>query len=88
MAKKRRNRRRLPGGRRTHNRRRSDIWMSFGKFAGLVGSGTAAVLGQAELIGEPTRHYVTIIAIASTAVWAYLLGPENMKAVLEKIRKL
>jgi hypothetical protein len=90
MAKRpQRNRRHRNKTRRIiHGRRRSDIWMSLGKLAGVIGSATVATLGQAELIGEPTRHYVTIIAISSTAVWAFLLGPENVKVILGKIGHL
>lgn len=32
-----------------------------------------AVLGQAELIGEPWRHYVTIVSVVATAASAFML---------------
>ena len=43
---------------------------------------SAAVIGQAELIGEPWRHYVTVTAIVCTAVWAYCMRPGTIKDVL------
>lgn len=88
MAKRRRqNRRKRTARTLMQMRRRTDIWQSTGKLAGLIASTTIAVLGQAELIGEPIRHYVTIIAIGSTGACAYLLGPENLKLIMAKVRK-
>lgn len=44
-----------------------------GYLLGLVVSVCGAVLGQAELLGEPWRHYVTIAFVITTAVSGYLM---------------
>ena len=51
--------------RRREMRRRTDFYVELGKLAGLVGWVCIAILGQSELIGEPWRHYVTIVSIMS-----------------------
>ena len=66
--------------RRSHRRRRRDFYKELGKFAGLVGCVSAAVLGQAELVGEPWRHVLSVTAIIATATWAYCMKPKNLKA--------
>lgn len=43
--------------------------------AGLVGFVCVAVLGQAELIGEPWHHWISIAGIVGTAVSGYLIQP-------------
>lgn len=67
--------RRIISRRQTRTRRQHDLYKEIGKFAGLVASATAAIVGQAELIGEPWRHYVTIVAVGCTAIWAYCMKP-------------
>lgn len=42
-------------------------------WAGLAVSVCGALLGQAELVGEPTRHYLTVAFVVSTAVSGYML---------------
>lgn len=42
-------------------------------FIGLITFVCAALLGQAELLGEPWRHYVTIGAVIGTAISGYML---------------
>lgn len=44
-------------------------------FVGLVVSICTALGGQAELLGEPLRHYVTVVGVVGTAVMGYLLQP-------------
>lgn len=39
------------------------IGAQIGKLAIVVASVTVAVFGQAELLGEPWRHWVTVLAI-------------------------
>lgn len=73
--------RRTAQERRSHRRRRRDFYAELGKMAGLVGCVSAAVLGQAELIGEPWRHYITVTAIVCSATWAYCMKPKGLKAL-------
>ena len=73
--------------RRRHRRRRVDFYKELGKFAGLIGCVSAAVLGQAELIGEPYRHWLTVTAIICTAVWAYCMRPKGMKALAAMFKR-
>lgn len=47
----------------------------FAWFLGLVTCISGALVCQAELLGEPTRHYVTILFIAGTAATGYMLQP-------------
>jgi hypothetical protein len=70
-----------------YGRRRADIWGAIGKLAGVVASASAAVLGQAELIGEPTRHYVTVVSIAALGVFAFLSGPQQVRMLLDSIKR-
>ena len=42
-------------------------------WAGLVVSVSGALIGQAELIAEPYRHWLTVAFVASTAVSGYML---------------
>lgn len=44
-------------------------------FVGLVTCVAGALLGQAELVGEPWRHWLSIASIVGTAVNGYLLQP-------------
>lgn len=44
------------------------VWL-----CGLASSVCGALIGQAELLGEPTRHYVTVIFIVMTALSGYML---------------
>lgn len=41
--------------------------------AGMVSAICTALLGQAELIGEPWRHYITIASVVATAVSGFML---------------
>lgn len=83
QTRRRRTTRRVPFG-----RRRVDIWQSVAKLVGCVAFGTGAILGQAELIGEPTRHYVTIICIAAFGVFTFLMGPQHVQVLLAQVGKL
>lgn len=47
----------------------------FAYFLGLVTCVCGAVVGQAELVGEPWRHYISIVFIVGTAASGYLLQP-------------
>ena len=49
-------------------------------WVGLAVSVSGALLGQAELIGEPYRHWLTIAFVAGTAVSGYMLERRNAKA--------
>ena len=40
---------------------------------GLLASISTALVGQAELLGEPWRHVVTVISIVTTAFSGYML---------------
>lgn len=44
---------------------------------GMVASVCVALAGQAEVIDEPYRHYVSILGIVGTAVNGYLLQRPN-----------
>lgn len=68
--------------RRTHRRRRRDFYKELGKFAGLIACVAAAIVGQAEMISEPYRHYLTVTAIISSATWAYCMKPKNIGKAL------
>lgn len=46
-----------------------------GWWIGLGGAVAIALYGQAEMIAEPWRHYVSIAAIVATAATAYMLKP-------------
>lgn len=70
--------------RREFRRRRGDAYKEVGKFAGLVAFASTAVVGQAELIGEPWRHYVTVAAVLCTAVWAYCMKPDHLLSLLKR----
>lgn len=86
MAKRKRVRR-VKKRRTAYGRRKGDFYREFGKFGGLIGFTSTAILGQAELIGEPWRHYVTVSAIVGLAVWAYGMKPENLKAVMHLYKR-
>lgn len=73
--------------RRRFGRRRADIWGSIGKTAGLLASVTGAVLGQAELVGEPYRHLISVVFITATAAFGFLLGPQHLKLLFTTMRK-
>lgn len=45
---------------------RAQAWKIFGLIVAIAG----ALYGQAEMIGEPWRHYISIVAIVGTAVLA------------------
>lgn len=47
---------------------------------GLVTCVCGALLGQAELVGEPWRHYLTISFIIGTAVSGYMVQRPIPKA--------
>ena len=79
--------RRRGGRRRIYGRRSSDIWGSIGKTAGLLASVTGALIGQAELVGEPWRHLMSGVFIASTAAFGFLLGPQHIKTMRNVMRK-
>lgn len=44
-------------------------------FAGLVSFVCMALVGQGEVIGEPYRHWVTVIGVVGTAIAGYLMQP-------------
>jgi len=44
-------------------------------FVGLIACVSGALLGQAELVGEPWHHYLSVLSIAGTAVTGYLMQP-------------
>src|SRR5574341_2471754 len=82
MEDQHRNDRRVPTGphhsgpSRTQPSRRSPEDMTraqFGWWAGLVTCISGALIGQAELIMEPWRHYVTIAFVVGTAVSGYMI---------------
>mgnify|MGYP001570251372 CR=1 FL=1 len=79
--------RRTARERRQHRRRRKDVYAELGKFAGLVGCVSVAILGQAELVGEPWRHILSVTAIISTAVWGYGMKPKGMKAIAGLLKR-
>lgn len=72
---------RTAADRRRYTRRRRDFYKELGKFAGLIGCVSAAILGQAELVGEPWRHVLAVTGIGATATWAYCMKPSSMKAL-------
>ena len=47
----------------------------------------AALDTQAELIGEPYRHWLTVTAIVCTAVWAYCMRPKGLKAITAMFKR-
>lgn len=49
----------------------------FKYWAGLVACICGALLGQAELLGEPWRHYVTIGFVIGTAVSGYMIKGDS-----------
>lgn len=49
-------------------------------FAGLIAFVCTTLYGQAEMLGEPWRHYVSIIGVIGTAVAGYLLQPPRGSA--------
>lgn len=78
--------RRRTARRRSYGRRRADVWSSIGKSLGLLASITGALYGQAELVGEPWRHYLSGVCIAATAGFGFLLGPEHLRVLLGKLK--
>jgi putative effector of murein hydrolase len=52
------------------------------KFIGLIVAVCVALYGQAELIGEPWRHVVSMIAIGGTAGLAYWIKPAGTTTVV------
>lgn len=74
--------------RRRHTRRRKDFYKELGKLAGLVGCVIAAILGQAELIGEPYRHVLAITGIGATAIFGYCMTPRSIKQVMTLMKGL
>lgn len=44
-------------------------------WAGLIAAVCASVAGQAEIIPEPYRHYVSLIGIVATVVCGYKITP-------------
>jgi hypothetical protein len=79
-------RKRPPDRRRSFGRRKGDLWKEIGKLLGLTASVTGALIGQAELVGEPYRHYLTVLCIGSTGGFGYLLGPDSVRILLEQWR--
>lgn len=43
----------------------------------LVSAVCTALIGQAELLGEPWRHYVTVLSVIVTAVSGFMLQRPN-----------
>jgi hypothetical protein len=60
------------------------LYAELGKLAGLITVISTAIIGQAELIGEPWRHYVTVIAVITTTVWAYCMSPRSLKNLVNR----
>lgn len=79
--------RRATTARRRHQRRRTDFYKELGKFAGLIGCVSAAVVGQAEMLSEPYRHWLTVTAIIATATWAYCMKPKSLKAITSFLKR-
>ena len=73
--------------RRVHRRRHTDFYAELGKFAGLIAFPSAAVIGQAELVGEPWRHILSITAIVCGTIWAYCMKPSSIRDVLAMLKK-
>ena len=48
---------------------------------------SAAVIGQAELVGEPWRHILSITAIVCGTIWAYCMKPSSIRDVLAMLKK-
>lgn len=46
-------------------------------FVGLITCICGALVGQAELLGEPTRHYVTMAFVVGTALTGYMMQPKR-----------
>jgi len=86
--RKRNVQRRKHARRRVQARRRSDFYFELGKFGGLVAAVCLAVVGQAELIGEPWRHYVTVTAIIATAIWAYGTHPQTISTLWQTYKQI
>lgn len=72
--------------RHAYGRRRTDVWSTLGKTFGLLASVTGALYGQAELVGEPWRHYLSVVCIASTAGFGFLLGPHHLKLLVRSVK--
>lgn len=47
----------------------------FAWFVGLLTCICGALLGQAELVGEPWRHWISVVFIAGTAASSFMLNP-------------
>ena len=45
----------------------------FAWIAGMVGGVCTALLGQADLVGEPYKHYIAIAGIVATAISGYMI---------------
>ena len=54
-------------------------------FVGLITCVCGAVLGQAELIGEPWRHWISVVFIAGTAATGYMLQPARNSDSRERV---
>lgn len=54
---------------------KAQLW----KAVSLVAAVSAALIGQAELIGEPWRHWLSILAIVATALIAWNLKQHPVK---------
>lgn len=54
---------------------RAQLW----KVISLVAAVSSAIIGQAELVGEPWRHWVSIVAIVATALIAWNLKQHPVK---------
>jgi len=54
---------------------RAQLW----KFISLVAAVSSAIVGQAELVGEPWRHWVSILAIVATALIAWNMKQHPVK---------
>jgi len=46
-------------------------------YAGLVAAVCTAVAGQAEVIPEPYRHYVSLVGIIATVICGYQITPNG-----------
>lgn len=49
-------------------------------FAGLIACICGALIGQAELVGEPWRHWISVLFIACTAISGYMIRGNDSAA--------
>ncbi len=54
---------------------KAQVW----KVVSLVAAVSSAIIGQAELVGEPWRHWISVLAIVATALIAWNLKQHPVK---------